>query len=61
MGEVRVAKMQVQLKGLQAREAATGGQQDAYQTLARRLGEDAITQDDLLSSEKAAEDTIFCM
>lgn len=49
-------RMQVQLRGLQAREAATGAQQAAYQTLARRLGEDAITQDDLLSSEKAAED-----
>jgi uncharacterized protein involved in exopolysaccharide biosynthesis len=49
-------KTQVQLKALQAREAATMTEELAYQTVARRLGEDAITQDDLLSSEKAAED-----
>lgn len=49
-------KHQVQLKALQAREAATMTQELAYQTMAKRLGEDAITQDDLLNSEKAAED-----
>ncbi len=47
---------QVQLRALQAREAATSQQEDAYRSVARRLGEDAITQDDLLSSEKAAQD-----
>jgi len=49
-------RAQVQLKGLQAREAATSAQEDAYRTMARQLGEDAISQDDLLSTEKAAED-----
>jgi uncharacterized protein involved in exopolysaccharide biosynthesis len=49
-------KMQVQLKGLRARESALGAQEGAYQTLTQKLGEDAITQDDLLSSEKAAQD-----
>ena len=47
---------QVQLKGLQAREAATFTQEAAYRAMARQLGEDAITQDDLLSTEKAAEE-----
>jgi len=46
----------VQLRGLQAREAATSDQEDAYRSMTRRLGEDAFTQDDLLSSEKAAQD-----
>jgi uncharacterized protein involved in exopolysaccharide biosynthesis len=49
-------KTQVQLKTLEAREAATRTQLGAYQAMARRLGEDAITQDDFLSSEKAVED-----
>jgi uncharacterized protein involved in exopolysaccharide biosynthesis len=49
-------KMQVQLRALQARETATFAQEGAYQAMARLLGEDAITQDDLLATEKAAED-----
>jgi uncharacterized protein involved in exopolysaccharide biosynthesis len=47
---------QVQLQALQAREAATLTQEAAYQSMARHLGEDAITQDDLLATEKAAQD-----
>jgi polysaccharide biosynthesis protein PslE len=47
-------KARVELKALQAREAATGGQESAYRAIAEKLGEDAVTQDDLLSSEKAA-------
>jgi len=47
---------QVQLKALQAREAATSAQTSAYRETAQRLGEDAITQDDLLSSERAAQE-----
>jgi uncharacterized protein involved in exopolysaccharide biosynthesis len=47
---------QVQLKALQAREAATSAQETAYRTMAQQLGEDAVTQDDLLSTEKAAQD-----
>ena len=49
-------KSQVQLRGLQAREAATVGQESAYQAMARQLGEDAIAQEDLLSTEKAAQE-----
>jgi polysaccharide biosynthesis protein PslE len=49
-------KAQVELKGLQARAAATGVQESAYRALARQLGEAAITQDDLQNTEKAAED-----
>jgi len=47
---------QVQLKALQARAAATGAQEAAYRTTARQLGDDAITQDDLLNAEKAAQE-----
>ena len=46
----------VDLKGLQAREITAGAQLTEYQTEARQLGEDAITQDDLISSEKAAQE-----
>jgi uncharacterized protein involved in exopolysaccharide biosynthesis len=49
-------RMQVQLRGLQAREAATAAQETGYRTVAQELGEDAITQDDLLSTEKAAQE-----
>jgi uncharacterized protein involved in exopolysaccharide biosynthesis len=49
-------KAEVQLKALQAREAATITQEVAYQAMARHFGEDAITQDDLLNSEKAAQE-----
>jgi succinoglycan biosynthesis transport protein ExoP len=47
-------KARVDLKGLQAREATASTQLAEYRSQARRLGEDAITQDDLVSSEKAA-------
>jgi uncharacterized protein involved in exopolysaccharide biosynthesis len=49
-------KTQVELKALQARATATETQAAAYRTLAKQLGEDAITQDDLQNTEKAAED-----
>jgi len=47
---------QVQLRALQAREAATSTQETAYRAMTQQLGEDAVTQDDLLSTEKAAQD-----
>jgi uncharacterized protein involved in exopolysaccharide biosynthesis len=50
-------RTQVQLRALQAREAATSAQEASYRAAARQLGEDAITQDDLLSTEKAALET----
>jgi uncharacterized protein involved in exopolysaccharide biosynthesis len=49
-------KAQVQMKGLEAREAATSAHLAGYRTLTRQLGEDAILQDDLTSSEKAAQE-----
>jgi protein tyrosine kinase modulator len=49
-------KAQVELKALEAREAAMGAQEAAYRAKARQLGEDAITQDELLSTEKASEE-----
>ncbi len=50
-------KGQVELKALIARESATANQESACRAIARQFGEDAITQDDLLNSEKAAQDT----
>jgi len=49
-------KAEVQLRALRARAAATAAQEAACRITARQLGEDAIAQDDLVSSEKAAED-----
>jgi uncharacterized protein involved in exopolysaccharide biosynthesis len=46
----------VQLQSLSARESATRLQLAACRSLAEKLGEDAIVQDDLLSSQKAAEE-----
>jgi uncharacterized protein involved in exopolysaccharide biosynthesis len=50
-------RAQVQLKALQSREAATGVQESAYRTMARTLGDDALTQDDLQNEEKAAQES----
>jgi len=50
-------RAQVQLKALSAREAATAAQVAAYRALTEKLGNDAITQDDLLNREKAAEES----
>jgi uncharacterized protein involved in exopolysaccharide biosynthesis len=49
-------KAQVQLKALEARDRATVAQSATYRAIAEKLGKDAITQDDLISSEKAAEE-----
>ena len=49
-------RAEVQLKGLESRATATEVQETSYRTAAKRLGEDAITQDDLASTEKAAEE-----
>ena len=54
--KAELQRAQVQLKGLEARAGATAVQVVAYRTLARQLGEDAITQDDLINTEKAAEE-----
>ena len=47
---------QVELKALDAREEATIAQEAAYRGVSEKFGEDAVAQDDLLSSEKAAEE-----
>lgn len=52
--EAELQKAQVELKSLQARHAAAGFQVGAYRALAQSLTEDALTQEDLLSSEKTA-------
>jgi uncharacterized protein involved in exopolysaccharide biosynthesis len=49
-------KANVELKALQARASATSAEETAYRALAKQLGEDAIAQDDLQNTEKAAED-----
>lgn len=49
-------KTDVQFRALQARAGELGVQRMSYQLLARQLGEAAITQDDLQSSERAAEE-----
>jgi uncharacterized protein involved in exopolysaccharide biosynthesis len=54
--KAELQKAQVEMKGLEAREVTTSAHLVEYRTLARQLGEDAITQDDLTSSEKAAEE-----
>ena len=47
---------QVQWKALQARQAATSEQAAVWRSIAGKLGEDAITQEDLLSARKAAQE-----
>lgn len=49
-------QQQVRLKGLKAREAATSAQATAYREMSARLGDDAVTQQELIEDEKAAED-----
>jgi uncharacterized protein involved in exopolysaccharide biosynthesis len=54
--KAELQKAQVQMKGLEAREATTSTHLAEYRSMARQLGEDAIAQDDLASSEKAAQE-----
>jgi len=53
----QLEQARLQQKALQARGSATATQEAAYQEMAQRLGEDAITQADLLNVEKAAEES----
>jgi len=50
---------QVQLKALQARRSAASLEEAGFRATAAHFGEAAITQDDLLSSEKAAQETFL--
>ncbi len=54
--KAELQKAQIEMTGLAARETTTRAQVTQYRGLARQLGEDAISQDDLTSSEKAAQD-----
>ena len=54
--KAELQKAQVDMKGLEAQEATTSAHLAGYRSLARELGEDAIVQDDLTSSEKAAQE-----
>lgn len=49
-------RAQVQLKALQARASATSAEEIAYRATARQLGSDAVLQEDLVNTEKIAED-----
>jgi uncharacterized protein involved in exopolysaccharide biosynthesis len=55
--KAELQREQIHLKALQARAAATSVQETSYRAMALQFGEDAITQDDLISSEKAAQET----
>lgn len=54
--KAELQKAQIEMKGIEARQAKTRAQLGEYRALARQLGADAITQDDLASSEKAAQE-----
>ena len=54
--KAELQKAQVKMKGLEARAATTSAHLTDYRTQARELGDDAITQDDLTGSEKAAQE-----
>lgn len=49
-------KAEVEKKALEARQATAIRQLSEYRSLARELGENAVIQDDLTSSEKAAQE-----
>jgi uncharacterized protein involved in exopolysaccharide biosynthesis len=54
--KLELERTQVQLKALEARAGATAVQESAFRAMAWKFGEDAITQEDLQNTEKAAED-----
>jgi protein tyrosine kinase modulator len=54
--KAELQKARVAMKGLEARKTTTSAHLAEYRRLARQLGEQAITQDDLTSSEKAAQE-----
>lgn len=54
---LELQRAQVQLRGLEAKEAATGTHAAAWRKIATRLAQDAIVQDDLLNRLKTAEET----
>ena len=55
--KAELQRAEVNLRALQEKAAATGTQVLAYRALSRQLGDDAITQDDLLGTERAAQES----
>jgi uncharacterized protein involved in exopolysaccharide biosynthesis len=55
--KTELQKASVELMALRARASASLSQQATYRTAARQLAEDAVTEDELLSTEKAAQDS----
>lgn len=54
---LELQRAQVQMRGLEAKEAASGTHAAAWRRIATRLAQDAIVQDDLLNRLKIAEET----
>lgn len=54
--KAELQRARVQLKGLEAKAAATRRQAASYRSQAAQLGRDALAQDSLLGAEKAASD-----
>jgi len=54
--KAELQQAQVRWKALQARAAGAETQAAAYRAMAKKLGADAVTQDDLASTEKAAQE-----
>jgi uncharacterized protein involved in exopolysaccharide biosynthesis len=52
----QLEQAQLQLAALEAKQSAANAQESGYKAMARRLGDDAVAQDDLLSSEHAAQE-----
>jgi uncharacterized protein involved in exopolysaccharide biosynthesis len=55
--KAELQQAEVQLEGLRARAWAAERQAAAYRAIAEKLGTEAVTQDDLLSREKAAQES----
>src|SRR5271154_2180009 len=54
--KAELQKAQVVKRGLEARETTTAAQLARYRVIAHQLGDEAVVQDDLTSSEKAAQE-----
>jgi tyrosine-protein kinase Etk/Wzc len=55
--KAELQRARVQLRGLEERVVVTSAQIVAYRSLARRFGEDAIAQNSMISTEKAAQES----
>ena len=55
--KAELQKTEVELRGLRAKDAAMHLELTEYQQMARQFGQDSVTQDDLESSEKAAQES----